>query len=168
VLDDTSWERFTRVADAVSGVWSSSVGRPGWGRQMVLLLRTDGKWKVPLGVRSWRKEGLAKAESSTPPRVAARIRPGGEPVRGGADPQRPRQVGLAVWDAPEEEPQVRARVGADQGAAPLWTRAGAITPRGPSRVGGQRRPSLLGDERSDITHRDVKAPYSRRQQLEET
>jgi hypothetical protein len=34
VIDDTSWERFTRVADAVSWVWSGSVGKPvggcGW------------------------------------------------------------------------------------------------------------------------------------------
>ena len=42
VLDDTSWERFTRVADAVSWVWSSSVGKPVWGMQVVLLLWTDG------------------------------------------------------------------------------------------------------------------------------
>src|SRR5215210_87362 len=33
VIDDTSWERFTRVADAVSGVWSSRVGKPVWGMQ---------------------------------------------------------------------------------------------------------------------------------------
>jgi hypothetical protein len=35
VIDDTSWERFTRVAEAVSWVWSSSVGKPVWGRQVV-------------------------------------------------------------------------------------------------------------------------------------
>ena len=37
VIDDTSWERFTRVAEAVSWVWSSSVGKPVWGMQVVLL-----------------------------------------------------------------------------------------------------------------------------------
>lgn len=31
VIDDTSWERFTRVADAVSWVWSSSAGKSGGG-----------------------------------------------------------------------------------------------------------------------------------------
>jgi len=62
VLDDTSWERFTRVADAVSWVWSSSVGKPVWGMQVVLLLWTDGKWKVPLGIRLWRKGGPSKVE----------------------------------------------------------------------------------------------------------
>ena len=62
VLDDTSWERFTRIADAVSWVWSSSVGKPVWGMQVVLLLWTDGKWKVPLGIRLWRKGGPSKVE----------------------------------------------------------------------------------------------------------
>src|SRR4029453_5616897 len=60
VIDDTSWECFTRVADAVSWVWSSSVGKPGWGMQVVLLLWTDGEWKVPLGIRIWRKGGPSK------------------------------------------------------------------------------------------------------------
>jgi putative transposase len=62
IIDDTSWERFTRVADAVSWVWSSSRGKPVWGMQVVLLLWTDGKWKVPLGVRVWRKGGPSKME----------------------------------------------------------------------------------------------------------
>jgi len=60
VIDDTSWERFTRVADAVRWVWSSSMGKPVWGMQVVLLLWTDGKWKVPLGIRIWRKGGPSK------------------------------------------------------------------------------------------------------------
>jgi putative transposase len=60
VIDDTSWERFTRVAEAVSWVWSSSVGKPVWGMQVVLLLWTNGKWKVPLGIRIWRKGGPSK------------------------------------------------------------------------------------------------------------
>jgi hypothetical protein len=62
VIDDTSWERFTRVADAVSWVWSSSVGKPVWGMQVVLLLWTDGKWKVPVGIRLWRQGGPSKVE----------------------------------------------------------------------------------------------------------
>jgi putative transposase len=65
VFDDTSWERFTRVADAVSWVWSSSVGKPVWGMQVVLLLWTDGKWKVPLGIRIWRKGGPSKVEGAS-------------------------------------------------------------------------------------------------------
>jgi len=62
VIDDTRWERFTRVAEAVSWVWSSRVGKPVWGMQVVLLLGTDGKWKVPLGIRIWRKGGPSKVE----------------------------------------------------------------------------------------------------------
>ena len=62
VIDDTSWERFTRVAEAVSWVWSSRVGKPVWGMQIVLVLWTDGKWKVPLGIRIWRKDGPSKIE----------------------------------------------------------------------------------------------------------
>jgi putative transposase len=62
VLDDTSWERFTRVADAVSWVGSGSAGKPVWGMQVVLLLWTDGKWRVPLGIRLWRKGGPSKVE----------------------------------------------------------------------------------------------------------
>lgn len=60
VIDDTSWERFARVADAVSWVWSSSVGKPVWGMQVGLLLWTDGRWKVPLGIRIWGKGGPSK------------------------------------------------------------------------------------------------------------
>lgn len=62
VIDDTSWERFTRVAEAVSWVWASRVGKPVWGMQVVLLLWTDGTWKVPVGIRLWRKGGPSKVE----------------------------------------------------------------------------------------------------------
>jgi hypothetical protein len=62
VSEDTSWERFTRVAEAGSGVWSSRVGKPVWGRQVVLLLWTNGKWKVPVGIRIWRQGGPSKGE----------------------------------------------------------------------------------------------------------
>jgi putative transposase len=46
----------------VSGVWSSSIGKPVWGMQVVLLLGTDGKWKVPVGIRLWRSGGPSKVE----------------------------------------------------------------------------------------------------------
>jgi hypothetical protein len=60
VIDDTSWERFTHGAEAVSWVWSSRVGKPVWGMQGVLLWWTNGKWKVPVGMRMWRKGGPAQ------------------------------------------------------------------------------------------------------------
>jgi len=62
VSDDPSWERFTRVADAVRWVWSSSVGKSGWGMQVVLLLGMDGKWKIPISLRLWRRGGPSKVE----------------------------------------------------------------------------------------------------------
>ena len=83
VIDDTSWERFTRVADAVSWVWARSVGKPVWGMQGVVLLWTEGKWKVPLGIWIPRKGGPSKvalalgfAQSSPAPGAAARLCPG--------------------------------------------------------------------------------------------
>src|SRR4051812_30503162 len=33
IIEDTCWERCTRVAEAVRWVWSSSVGKPVWGMQ---------------------------------------------------------------------------------------------------------------------------------------
>ena len=43
-------------------MWSSSVGKPVWGMQVVLLLGTEGKWKSPLGIRLWRQGGPSKVE----------------------------------------------------------------------------------------------------------
>jgi hypothetical protein len=60
VSDDTSGERFPRVAAAVRRVWASSVGKPVGGMQVVVWLWTDGKWKVPVGIRLWRKGGPSK------------------------------------------------------------------------------------------------------------
>jgi hypothetical protein len=60
IIDDTSWERFPRVAEAVSWVGSSSGGKPVWGMPVVLLVWTNGKWKVPVGMRLWRQGGPSK------------------------------------------------------------------------------------------------------------
>jgi hypothetical protein len=60
VRDDTSWQRFTRVAGAVSGAWSSRVNQPVGGRQVVFLLWPEGQGKVPPGIRRW---GLQPAYS---------------------------------------------------------------------------------------------------------
>jgi hypothetical protein len=62
VIDDPCWERFTRVAEVVTWVWSSSIGKVVWGMQVVLLLWTDGKWKGPLGIRLWHKGGPSIVE----------------------------------------------------------------------------------------------------------
>jgi len=60
VLDDTSWQRWTEKAEAVSFVWCGRWSRVIKGMQVVLLIWTDGHWKIPLGVRLWRQGGPSK------------------------------------------------------------------------------------------------------------
>lgn len=62
ILDDTTWRRFTKKAEAVSFVWDSSVGKVVFGMSVVILIWTDGKRKVPLGLRVWQKGGSSKVE----------------------------------------------------------------------------------------------------------
>jgi hypothetical protein len=60
ILDDTTWQRWTRKAEAVSFVWDSRVGKVVFGMSVVLLVWTDGRRKVPLGIRVWQKGGKSK------------------------------------------------------------------------------------------------------------
>lgn len=60
ILDDTTWQRWTRKSEAVSFVWDSSIGKVVFGMSVVLLIWTDGKRRVPLGIRIWRKGGKSK------------------------------------------------------------------------------------------------------------
>lgn len=60
VVDDTTWQRWTKKAEAFSFVWDSSVGKIVFGMSVVILIWTDGKRKVPLGIRVWRKGGKSK------------------------------------------------------------------------------------------------------------
>jgi putative transposase len=62
VLDDTTWERCAKHSEAVSWVWSSSAGHITQGMQVVLLIWTDGYWKIPIGMRLWRKGEKSKIE----------------------------------------------------------------------------------------------------------
>lgn len=62
VLDDTTWEHWAKHSEAVHWVWSSSAGHITQGMQVVLLLWTDGVWKVPIGIRRWRKGEQSKIE----------------------------------------------------------------------------------------------------------
>lgn len=64
VLDDTTWQRWTKKAEAVSFVWDSRIGKVVFGMSVVLLIWTDGKRKVPLGIRVWQKGGKSKVELS--------------------------------------------------------------------------------------------------------
>src|ERR1051325_586764 len=65
LLDDTTWGRWAKQAEAVSWVWSSSAGHITQGMQVVLLIWTDGYWKVPIGMRLWRKGERSKIELAT-------------------------------------------------------------------------------------------------------
>ena len=60
ILDDTTWQRLTKKAEAVSFVWDSSTGKIVFGMSVVLLIWTDGTRKVPLGLRVWKKGGKSK------------------------------------------------------------------------------------------------------------
>jgi hypothetical protein len=60
ILDDTTWRRFAKKAEAVSYVWDSSLGKSVLGMSVVLLIWTDGKRKVPIGLRVWKKGGKSK------------------------------------------------------------------------------------------------------------
>jgi SRSO17 transposase len=62
VIDDTSWQRWAKRAEAVSPVWCGTLGKVLSGMQVVLLIWTDGKWKVPVGMRLWQKRGASKVE----------------------------------------------------------------------------------------------------------
>ncbi|MFL6212517.1 MAG: transposase [Blastocatellia bacterium] len=62
VLDDTTWERWAKHSEAVSWVWSSSAGHIIQGMQVVLLIWTDGKRKIPVSMRLWQKGGKSKVE----------------------------------------------------------------------------------------------------------
>jgi putative transposase len=65
VLDDTTWQRQAKLAEAVSKVWSSTAGSVRLGMQVVLLVWTDGKRKIPVGMRLWQKGGKSKVELAT-------------------------------------------------------------------------------------------------------
>jgi hypothetical protein len=62
ILDDTAWARWAVRSEAVSWVWSSTHARVLRGHQVVLLIWTDGRVRVPLGIRLWQKGGASKVE----------------------------------------------------------------------------------------------------------
>jgi putative transposase len=63
IIDDTVIPKpFARAIDGLAWVFSSQERRPVYGLALVLLVWTDGTFRVPLGVRLWRKGGLSKYE----------------------------------------------------------------------------------------------------------
>jgi DDE superfamily endonuclease len=175
VIDDASWERFTRVADAVSWVWSSSVGKPVWGRQVVLLLWTDGRWKVPLGIRLWRKGGPSKVEVAIELLRQARRRG-----------LQPAYILFDSWDAAAQiltlldgwgwQYVTRLKSNRLLDNKPLRTTWAHRYGQAQGRLRGVSHPVLgvkdgrryWGTNVLTLTPREVKAQYARRHQIEET
>ena len=62
IINDTAWARWAVHSEAVSWVWSSTHARVLRGHQVVLLIWTDGRVRVPLGMRLWKKGGSSKVE----------------------------------------------------------------------------------------------------------
>lgn len=175
VIDDTSWERFTRVAEAVSWVWSSSVGKPVWGMQVVLLLWTDGKWKVPVGIRLWRKGGPSKVELAVGLLRQARRR-GLQPAYVLADSWYAAAQILNLLEGWGWHYVVRLKSNRKFGEHSLRTNWPHRYGHARGDLRGVAHPVLVvkdgrrywGTNDLSLTPRDVKAHYSHRQQIEET
>ena len=60
IIDDTTWQRFGKKLAGTSYVWDSTLSKRVFGMQVVVLIWTDGKWRVPLGIRIWQKGGKSK------------------------------------------------------------------------------------------------------------
>lgn len=60
ILDDTSWARWAKQSKGVGYVWSGSCSKTIWGMQVVMLIWTDGKKKVPLDIKVYEKDGPSK------------------------------------------------------------------------------------------------------------
>ncbi len=62
IIDDTTWQRFGKKLEGVSFVWDSSIGKRLLGTNVVLLIWTDGKKRMPIGLRMWQKGGKSKVK----------------------------------------------------------------------------------------------------------
>jgi hypothetical protein len=60
IIDDTTWHRFGKKMAGVSFVWDSTISKKVFGMQVVVLLWTNGKVRIPLGLRIWQKGGKSK------------------------------------------------------------------------------------------------------------
>jgi hypothetical protein len=61
-LTSAIWQRYGKKLEAVSFVWDSSIGKKVLGTNVVLLLWTDGRRRIPVGVRIWQKGGKSKSK----------------------------------------------------------------------------------------------------------
>jgi len=175
VIDDTSWERFSRVAEAVSWVWSSSVGKPIWGMQVVLLLWTNGKWKVPVGMRIWRKGGPSKVELASGLLRQARRR-GLQPAYVLCDSWYAAAQILNLLEGWGWRYVMRLKSNRKFGEASLRTTWPHRYGHAQGELRGVKHPVLVvkdgrrywGTNDLSLTVREVKAHYAHRQQIEET
>jgi hypothetical protein len=62
IIDDTVWNRFGQKLEAVSFVWDSSLGKRVLGMNIILLIWTDGRRRIPIGLRIWQKGGKSKVK----------------------------------------------------------------------------------------------------------
>lgn len=60
IIDDRTWHRFGKQLAGVSFVWDSTISKKVFGMQVVVLIWTDGKVRIPLGLRIWQKGGKSK------------------------------------------------------------------------------------------------------------
>jgi putative transposase len=175
VIDDTSWGRFSRVADAVSWVWSSSAGKPVWGMQVVFLLWTDGKWKVPLGIRLWRQGGPSKVELAIGLLRQARRR-GLQPAWVLADSWYAAAQILNLLDGWGWRYVMRLKSNRKLAGKSLRNTWPQRYGHAQGELRGVAHPALVvkdgrrywGTNALTLTSREVKAHYSCRQQIEET
>ncbi len=65
IIDDTTWKRYGKKLEGVSIVWDSTIGKRILGTNVVLLIWTDGKTRIPLGLRIWREGGKSKVKLAT-------------------------------------------------------------------------------------------------------
>ncbi len=175
ILDDTCWVRWAQRSEAVSWVWSSAHGRTVRGMQVVLLMWTDGRVKIPLGLRLWRKGGRSKVA------LAAELLR--EAERRGL---RPKYVLFDSWYAAATLLHLLAEMGWKYVARLKSNRLfeeQAVRERWPHRFGravGRLRKikhevAVVKDGRRyfvtnnvELSSAEVKAHYRQRQQIEET
>ena len=63
ILDDTVIPKpLASAMEGLAGVFSSQERRPVYGFSLVLLVWTDGRLRIPLGLRLWRRGGPSKYE----------------------------------------------------------------------------------------------------------
>ncbi len=62
LIDDTTWQRFGKKLEGASFVWDSSIGKKILGTNVVLLIWTDGKKRIPVGLRIWQRGGKSKVK----------------------------------------------------------------------------------------------------------